>query len=218
MQIRLKKVIPLMALSGLLSYALVSCGPYNPFWPGADLKVMNVTTTSAPNGVAGIEQDIDNSTNSPTGRVVTYTYYEPAVQIQNEAFGPTVNFTTMDVAITLTDGTVLPTKEYPINARIDDRNNPPALGANNSRRLTSFTLPILSANPDLRAVVYPGNNAPRVENGTASIVIRAIDDNGYNHELNFDVPLQFTSSAFVNNLVPPATPTPTPTPQASPAP
>lgn len=165
-------------------------------------------TSSEEGRFPGIRQSIGNENNVP---FILYTYVEPVVTLQTQAGYPAVNFTRFTSSITLSDGTILPTKTYPINKGTIDPNT---LAGGSTAIIPNLEvqLPIISADRDLQNVVYPGNNAPRVRDGRASVVLFGTDLNGHSIELPLSVPLSFESVVFPDTTTPP-----TAAPSASPS-
>lgn len=178
---------------------LTACSSINnPFNPRAELRVMDVKSTIDGRFV-GIRQSIETEGNTS---VVVYSYSEPVVTLETLEGYPAVNFNRFTANINLADGTVLPQKTYPLTK-----------GTIQGEQFT-IQFPILSADRDLQSVVYPGNNAPRVRDGHADIVLFGKDLNGNDIQVPLSVPLSFESTAFSDSITPP---TAAPSPSASPS-
>lgn len=179
-----------------ISVGISACSN-NPFNPHSELRILDVASNET-GRFAGIRQSVAEE----NGRsVIIYTYAEPVVKIENRAGFPGVNFSRFSAKISLADGTVLPTKEYPLTKGI------------NAGTTSDVQLSIMSADRDLQNVVYPGNNAPRVRDGRAEVVVFGTDLNGNNVEVPFSVPLSFESTVFSDSPIPPTAPTATPSPE-----
>lgn len=169
----------------------------------------------------GIRQSTGTENNVP---FILYTYVEPVVTLQTLDGFPAINFTSFTSSVTLSDGTVLPTKTYPINRGTVDPSTlgtgvPVAGGPPIIIPPLDISLPIISGDRDLQNVVYPGNNAPRVRDGRASVVLYGTDLNGHSIELPLSVPLSFESVVFSDSTTPPtAAPSASPTSNSSPNP
>lgn len=181
--------------------ACTSDGKFQPPWnPRAEMRVLDIASSETGRFV-GIRQSAEDQ---GAVRVLVYTYVEPVVKFEVLAGFPNVNFTKFSSRITLADGTILPTKEYPLSK-----------GTSQAGEF-SVQFPIMGSDRDLQNVVFPGNNAPRVRDGKASIILYGKDLNGYSIELPFTVSLSFESTVFSDSPLPPsAVTTPTPTPSAS---
>ncbi len=205
---KIKTSLPILVLSALLLGAGVACSSINnPFVPAAELSIAEVKAGGAAAGqtgsLIGIRQSISQVDGVPA---ILYTYTEPVVTLENKPLLPRVNFYKFQIEYRLADGTVLPVKEYPLNK---------SMLANALSVDIQFN--VLSIDTDLRGVVYPGNRAPRVSDGTAKLKIFGKDTNGYEHTLNADFSLKFESLAFSENSEIPV-PAPTASPGASPVP
>lgn len=205
-----KTPLPILVLSSLLLSVGVACSSINnPFIPAAELSITDVKAAAGagvaatPGALIGIRQSITQVDGTPA---ILYTYTEPVITIENKPLLPRVNFYKFQIEYQLADGTVLPVKEYPLSK---------------STLENALTLDIqfnvLSVDTDLRGVVYPGNRAPRVSDGTAKIKLFGKDRNGYEHTLNASFSLKFESLAFSENSEIPV-PAPTATPGTAPAP
>lgn len=190
-------------LALVLSSGFSACTSYGNFqapWnPTAELRILDVQS-SVSDRFVGIRQSTETVNNQP---VIVYSYVEPVVKLELLPGYPDVNFSRFSSKITLSDGTQLPTKEYPLSK-----------GTSGSGTL-SIQFPIMSADHDLQNVVFPGNNAPRVRDGVASLILYGKDTNGNNIQVPLTVPLSFESLVFSDSPLPPTAPTPTPSPSPS---
>jgi hypothetical protein len=177
----------------------------NPFVPRAELRILDVNSSEEGRFV-GIRQ---SSQQEGLNTFIVYTYAEPIVRIEARAGFPVVNFKRFTSRVTLSDGTVIPTKEYPLSIGM-------LSSATDATIISEVRFPILSADRDIQNVVYPGNNAPRVLDGRAEIVLYGRDANGYDVQIPLSVPLAFESLVFSNSPVPATlAPTVSPSPQTS---
>ena len=186
-----QKLITLPVLSSLVLMALSACSSFNnPFHPWAEVMITDVSAAASGGGTAatgsliGIRQSLSTSDGAP---FILYTYTEPSITLENKPALPRVNFYKFQIEYHLSDGTVLPVKEYPLSKVL------PVTG--------TVTIPfsVLSADNDLRSVVYPGNRAPRVTDGHAVLTLYGRDLNGYEVKLNTSFPLKFESLIFSEN-------------------
>jgi hypothetical protein len=205
------KYINLPVLSSLVLIALSACSSFNnPFHPWAELMIIEVRAggnaaagggeAAASGSLVGIRQSLSNTDGTP---FILYTYTEPSVIIENKPALPRVSFYKFQIEYHLSDGTVLPLKEYPLSTVM------PATGR--------VTIPfnVMSADNDLRSVVYPGNRAPRVSDGQAYLTLFGRDMNGYETKLKTSFPLKFESLIFSEND---EIPVPVPSASSSPQP
>jgi len=171
--------------------------------------------------LVGIRQSL-----SDDKTVIVYTFVDPVLTVQNRAGFPAVKFTRLTSSIRLADGTQLPKKDVPLNEFLAQA--PPLLPGAPPVPAQPFVpgaavaplsgtaylqMPILSGDNDIRNVVYPGNNAPRAESGTAEIVIFGEDFNGNNIEIPITINLKFETLVFNSSGdIPVAAPSPDPTP------
>jgi len=173
-------------------------------------------TSSIEGRFIGIRQSAETQ---GTQSFIIYTYSEPVVKIQVLDGFPAVNFNRFTANITLADGTVMPQKDYPLS-KGTGQNLAPVPGqpvvALPPQEL-DIQFPILSSDRDLQSVVFPGNNAPRVRDGRAEIVLFGKDLNGNDIQVPLSVPLAFESTVFSDSITPP-TAAPSPSPNASPNP
>lgn len=170
----------------LLGISLLAGCSNNPFNPAAELRVMDVRSTLSEEGrFAGIRQ---SSEKEGEQSYILYTYSDPVVLLENREGLPSVNFNRFTSRISLSDGTRLPLKEYPLSKGMLDGEQ------------TEIQFPILSADTDVRNVVYPGNNAPRVQDGVAEVTLYGTDLNGHKIELSFSTSLRFESLVFSSGL------------------
>lgn len=166
----------------------------NPLNPTAQIRVLDVSSSEEGRFV-GIRQEAQQVNNQT---VLIYTYVEPVVKLEVLAGYPNVSFTGFTSKITLADGTQLPSKQYPLSKGTSQPGE------------FSVQFPIMSSDRDLQNVVFAGNNAPRVRDGSASIVLSGTDLNGNSVQVPLTVPLSFESLVFSDSPLPPAAPTPTP--------
>lgn len=187
----------LAAASALLLGGTISACTNNPFNPSADMRVMEVKSSLSGEGrFIGIRQ----SASTEKGVSFTlYTYSDPVVILKNRDGLPSVDFKSFTVKVTLSDGTIMPLKEYPLSKASVDAAN------------LEIQFPILSIDTDIRNVVYPGNNAPRVGDGFADVALKGTDTNGNPIRIDFSVPLRFESLIYSDSQTPPElSPTPNP--------
>ena len=194
-----------VAFACLSLSSFVACAN-NPFVPKAEVRILDVAST-----VTGRFVGIRQTASTENGRsFLLYTYSEPKVSIEKLPGYPEVNFNRFSVKVTLSDGTVMPEKDYPLSK-----------GTINAETV-EIQFPIMSIDTDLQRVVFPGNNAPRVGDGIADVTIYGVDTNGHSISVPFSVPLRFESLVFSDSPVPSgpastAPPTaPITTPSASP--
>lgn len=171
----------------------------NPFNPRAELRILDVSSSEEGRFV-GIRQ---SATKEAENTFIIYTYAEPVLRLESRTGFPVVNFNRFTARISLADGTNLPAKEYPLTK-----------GSVEGQEI-SIQFPIMSADRDVQNVVFPGNNAPRVRDGRAEIVLYGVDVNGNNIEIPVSVPLSFESTIFSDSPLPPTAPTPVPSPSPS---
>lgn len=172
--------------AALLSTALLAACSNNPFNPAAELRIMDVRSTLSDEGrFAGIRQ---SSERQGENSFILYTYSDPVVMLENRDGLPPVDFKRFTSRITLADGTRLPLKEYPLSKGMQEGEQ------------TEIQFPILSADTDIRNVVYPGNNAPRVQDGTAEVTLYGTDLNGHDVQVSFSTSLRFESLVFTSGL------------------
>lgn len=194
---------------GAVAFACLSLGTLvacdnNPFFPKAEPRIVDVKSSQAGRFV-GIRQSLSSENGN---KFVLYTYSEPVVTIDQDPGYPLVNFKRFSARITLADGTVLPTKEFPLSK-----------GMVEGAQTLEMQFPIMGVDSDLQNVVYAGNNAPRVRDGVADVTVYGTDLNGNNIEVSFSVPLRFESLIFSESVVPPALgPSVSPSAQSSPNP
>ncbi len=204
---KIKTSLPILVLSALLLGAGTACSTINnPFVPAAELSVVEVKAGAAAGqtgSLIGIRQSVSQVEGVPA---ILYTYTEPVVTIENKPLLPRVRFYKFQIEYQLADGTVLPVKEYPLSRSTAD-----------SALLLDIQFQVLSIDTDLRSVVYPGNRAPRVSDGTAKLKIFGKDVNGYEHTLSTNFSIKFESLVFSENSEIPV-PAPTVSPGASPTP
>lgn len=182
-----------------LGLAVPAC-TNNPFNPSAELRILDVKSTLASEGrFVGIRQSASTENGNS---FILYTYADPVVTLENRDGLPSVDFKSFTVKISLSDGTTLPLKEYPLSQ------------ATVAGETTEVKFPILSIDTDVRNVVYPGNNAPRVADGSAEVNLKGIDTNGNDVTVDFSVPLRFESLIFSDGVTP-AEPSPTPSPSST---
>ncbi|MBF2053551.1 MAG: hypothetical protein IGS03_08815 [Candidatus Sericytochromatia bacterium] len=184
-----------------MSTVLLTACSNNPFNPAAELRIMDVRSTLSGEGrFAGIRQSAERQGENS---FILYSYSDPVVMIENRDGLPPVDFKRFTAQITLSDGTRLPLKEYPLSKGMQEGGQ------------TEIQFPILSADTDIRNVVYPGNNAPRVQDGTAEVTLYGTDLNGHNVQVSFTTALRFESLVFRGGLEVPTEPetrsTPAPT-------
>jgi hypothetical protein len=206
--LKIKTSLPILVLSALLLSAGVACSSINnPFVPAAELSVVEVKAGTAASGqtgsLIGIRQSVSQVDGVPA---ILYTYTEPVVTVENKPLLPRVHFYKFQIEYQLADGTVLPVKEYPLSK-----------STANAALLLDIQFQVLSVDTDLRSVVYPGNRAPRVTDGTAKLKIFGKDINGYEHTLSTNFSIKFESLVFNENSEIPV-PAPTASPGASPTP
>lgn len=186
---KIKTSLPILVLSALLLGAGVACTSINnPFVPAAELSVVEVKaggTTGQAGSLIGIRQSL---TQVDGVSAILYTYTEPVVTIENKPLLPRVHFYKFQIEYQLADGTVLPVKEYPLSK-----------SSTNAALLLDIQFQVLSVDTDLRNVVYPGNRAPRVSDGTAKLKLFGKDVNGYEHTLSTNFSLKFESLVFSEN-------------------
>lgn len=167
---------------------VVACnGVDNPFNPPAKPRIIDVKSSEEGRFV-GIRQSISEENGA---KFILYSYSEPVVTIEQDAGRPLVNFKRFSANITLSDGTTLPLKEFPLSK-----------GMVEGQKL-EIQFPIMGVDRDLQNVVYAGNNAPRVSDGVADVKLFGTDLNGHNIEVAFSVPLRFESIVFPDSPVPP---------------
>jgi len=173
----------------------------NPFLPHAEPRVLEVKSSQGEEFV-GIKQSRGEEDGVP---FILYTYIEPVISLENRAGFPEINFKRFSAKVTLSDGTVLPTKEFSLIKVL------PAGG------VADIQFPIMSVDSDIQNVVYPGNNAPRVRDGFVDLILFGTDLNGYEIQIPITVPLKFQSLIFPDTRVPPElAPSPSPTGASSP--
>ncbi len=186
----------------------------NPFNPSAEVNILDVKT-SEEGRFAGIRQTLSQENGQA---FILYTFVDPVLTIQNRPGFPAVKFTRFTSSIRLADGTALPQKEYSLSKFLPAL--PPSTGgAATATVLTGvdIQMPILSSDSDIRNVVYPGNNAPRTESGSADVVLFGQDLNGHEIEVPFTTNLRFETLVFNNSGdIPITAPTPSPSPSSSP--
>jgi hypothetical protein len=205
--LKIKTSLPILVLSALLLGAGAACSHINnPFVPAAELSVAEVKAGGAAAGqtgsLIGIRQSVTQVDGVPA---ILYTYTEPVVTIENKPLLPRVHFYKFQIEYQLADGTVLPVKEYPLSKSTAD-----------AALLLEIQFQVLSVDTDLRNVVYPGNRAPRVSDGTAKLKLFGKDANGYEHTLNTNFSIKFESLVFSDNSEIPV-PVPSVSPSPSPA-
>jgi len=188
-----------LGLSAGISACTSDGGFQNPLNPTAQLRVLDVSSSETGRFV-GIRQEIKQVNNQ---NVLVYTYAEPVVKLELLAGYPNVTFSSFSSKIPLADGTQLPTKTYPLSK-----------GTSGAGEI-SIQFPIMSSDRDLQNVVFAGDNAPRVRDGSASVVLLGTDVNGNRIQVPLTVPISFESLAFSDNPLPPTAPTPTPSASAS---
>lgn len=243
----IKHSLGLSLIAGLALVPLSACGDLNlnnPFHPRAEVRILDITGSSSDgeddNGFIGIQQ----SAAEENGQAYTlYTYTDPVVTLELIQGYPLVNFTGFRSQITLSDGTVLPTKEYSLNKGMP-RVTPGVGGAGGAAGgaggaaggaagaagaaagvqipivITSqvdVQFPILSSDTDIRETVYVGNNAPRVTRGVADVELFGKDENGYDITIPISVPLSFSSLIYdASGSIPVLAPSASPAPSTSP--
>ena len=221
-----------LSLVGTLALGtfLSACGDLsnlnNPFHPKAELRIVDIKGDGdGTDSFIGIKQSASQENGNA---FVLYTYTDPVVTIEAIQGYPLVDFTSFRSTVTLSDGTVLPTKEFPLNKGIPRAVAGPggaaggaAGGAGGKAAITpvvtsqvDIQFPILSSDTDIRETVYVGNNAPRVSRGTAQVELIGKDENGYDINVPISVPLSFSSliydsSGSIPTLAPSASPNPT---------
>ncbi|MGV3523352.1 MAG: hypothetical protein ACO1RX_03970 [Candidatus Sericytochromatia bacterium] len=185
-----------LAAAALIT-SLVACTSINnPFNPRSEVRVLDVLSSEEGRFV-GIRQQARREGEQT---FLEYLYSEPVVQLENRDGFPLVDFKRFSVKVSLSDGTVLPTKEYPISKGMVDG------------EVLEIQFPILSGDRDIQSVVFPGDNAPRVTDGFAEIVLYGRDQNGYDVNIPLSVPVSFESTVYSTSPTPASTPAPTPTP------
>ncbi|PIQ24753.1 hypothetical protein COW36_23550 [bacterium (Candidatus Blackallbacteria) CG17_big_fil_post_rev_8_21_14_2_50_48_46] len=195
--------IKLSFLSSFVLLTGVACSSLNnPFHPWAELRITDVAagTQQSSGSFVGIRQSSSVVDGIPA---IVYTYTEPTLKIENKPALPRVDFKKFKVEYLLADGTSLPIKEYPLSQTL------PASGT------VDIQIKIMSVDTDLRSVVYPGNRAPRVTDGTAYVELIGKDFNGYDISVKTSFPLRFESLLFSDNSQIPV-PAPSTTPSAAP--
>jgi len=180
------KLLTVLAASCLISLPLLSACTNNPFNPAAELRIMDVRSSLSGEGrFAGIRQSAETSGGNS---FTLYTYSDPVIKIQNREGLPPVNFTRFTSRITLADGTRLPLKEVPLSKGMLEGEE------------VEIQFPILSADTDIRNVVYPGNNAPRVQDGIVDVTLYGRDLNGHDVNVSFTTTLRFESLIYTSGL------------------
>jgi hypothetical protein len=210
-----RKRLSTLTLASLLLFSTAACGSLNnPFNPAAELQVVDVVSSSS-GKLIGIEQSATTQNNNS---IIVYTYFEPVVTIRNKPLLPNVVFSRYKVKITLSDGTTLPEREFPISKA----SVPAGTGGGGAQQVgttVQVQFSLLSATDDVRSTVYPGNRAPRSRDGLAEVVMYGRDSNGNPHELPFSFPLNFSSLVFSDSQsIPVPAPSDSPAPEASPQP
>ena len=174
----------------------------NPFFPHAEIRILDVSSSEEGRFV-GIRQSADVENGIP---VTLYSYVEPVLKIENQVGLPPVNFERFTSEITLSDGTQLPIKDFPLSK-----------GMVESQEL-EIQFPIMSVDRDIQNVVFPGNNAPRVSDGIARVTLHGTDLNGNSISVPFTVPLRFESVIYPDTNTPPiAAPSPSPSVASAPS-
>lgn len=179
--------------AALLSTALLAACSNNPFNPAAEPRIVSIRASqvynSLPIGYSGIVQsgtrDIFRGDRILS---ISYAYADPVVTVSNRQELPPIDFSYFTVDVILSDGSVLPTKRYPINLSM--------LQGESTASEIDIPLPILSANEDLLNVVYPGNNVPRVRDGRAKVKIYGKDLNSHESQVELEIPLMFISTVL----------------------
>lgn len=209
---RLKTFALNLAALGLLGTVFTGChivGLNNPFNPSAELRVLDVKAAEQEGDQGGLGGFVGIRQSASTADGVSftlYTYTDPIVTLQNREGLPDVDLETFSVEVKLSDGTNLPAKVYPLSKAVI------------AGEETDVQFPILSIDTDVRDVVYPGNNAPRVNDGIAKVQLNGVDTNGHDIKVNFNVPLRFESLIYPTTQTPPElapSPSPSPSPSAN---
>jgi hypothetical protein len=211
-----RKRLSTLTLVSLLLFSTAACGSLNnPFNPAAELQVVDVVSSSN-NRLIGIEQSVTTQNNTSN---IVYTYFEPVVTIRNKPLLPNVTFNRYKVKISLSDGTTLPEREYPISKASVPAGAVAGGGAQQVGTTVQVQFSLLSATGDIRSTVYPGDRAPRSRDGLAEVVLYGVDSNGNPHELPFSFPLSFSSLIFTDSQsIPVAAPSDAPEPESSASP
>lgn len=206
------RLLSSVATAGLILTTAGCSHLNNPFNPSAEINVLNIKT-SEDGRFAGIRQSL---VQEDGGAAILYSYVDPVLTLQLRPGFPAVRFTRFTSQIRLADGTELPAKEYPLSKFL------PAIPAGDGIAVVTsadvdIQMPIISSDTDIRNVVYPGNNAPRVESGSADVVLFGQDTNGHDIEVPFTTNLNFETLVFGSSGdIPTAIPSASPSPVASP--
>lgn len=189
-------VLTCLAAATLLT-SLVACASINnPFNPRSEVRVLDVLSSEEGRFV-GIRQQARREGEQV---FLEYLYAEPVVQLENREGLPLVDFQRFSVKVALSDGTVLPTKDYPLSKGMV------------AGEVLEIQFPILGGDRDIQNVVFAGDNAPRVSDGRAELVLYGRDTNGHDISLPLSIPLSFESTVYSTSPTPASTPSPTPTP------